>query len=147
MNEINYTEPTLDNQKEFLDNLDLLVDTIYIQFKATKIYLKILSIDENRKENSVKSFNYEEQKLLEREIHTHFPIFMNKLKKFCTTLTKTERLICCLSLRFHPHTVCLCMGYNNTLTFKTHKHNIKKKMVELSGNQFLFDFIFKPATN
>ncbi|MDR2805411.1 MAG: hypothetical protein LBB85_07195 [Dysgonamonadaceae bacterium] len=143
MNEVEYMELIRDNQKELLTLLEWSVDIIFERFQTTPIYHKILHLDKRRQDKDVKSFSYAEQKLLECEIHTLFPVFINNLKKCCSPLTEKELLICCLSLRLHPHTVSLCMGYNDAFALKTHKHNIKRKMVELSKNQFLFDFIFQ----
>ena len=132
-----------DIQKDLRNQLDWSISIMYARFRSTKSYTKMLFLDNHRKENSPKSLNYKEQEQLEVEINTCFASFIGHLKKYCPLLTKTERFICCLYLlRFPPLTISLSLGYSNTNCIKTHKNRIKKKMVELSDFQFLFDCIF-----
>ena len=132
-----------DARKELLSLLEWSVNIMYERFSSTKIYSKILLLEENRKKPDIKTFNYKEQRELEFEINNCFTPFIGNLKKYCPYLTKKEILICSLFLRFHPLTISLCIGYNNTNCIKTHKNRIKKKLIELSNHFFLFDFIFK----
>ena len=135
---------TRDIQMDLLNLLDWSISIMYERFSSTKIYPKILLLDKHRKERSIKAFDYNEQKMLVTEMHRCFASFIKQLKKYCPSLTKMERMICCLSLRFPPLTVSLCFGNYNTNCIKTHKNRIKKKMLELSDFKFLFDFIFSP---
>ena len=137
------TEVIRYNQKELLKLLDWSVSVMYDKFGKTKMYPKILSFEKQKKGKDLKPLDYGEQEKLAIALHACFAPFLENLQKFCSCLTKLERLICCLALRFSPLTISLCMGYENTDCFKTHKSRIKKKMVELSDYAFLFDFIFK----
>ena len=132
-----------DIQKDLLNLLDWSNNIMYERFRSTKIYAKIHFLHKHQKSSNIKALNYKEQEILEVEIYTCFASFIGNLKKCCSYLTKKELLICCLFLlRFSPLTISLSLGYDNTNCIKTHKNRIKRKMVECSGLQFLFDFIF-----
>ena len=128
-------------KKELIMLLKNITDIQYENFQKTAIYDKILCLDAQK--DIAKVLTYEEQTILENEIRLHFDSFLKRLKIMCSYLTDKESLICCLSLRFSFLTISKCLGYSNINNVKEHKYRIKKKMIEYTNNNFLFDFIFK----
>lgn len=121
------------SKKQLNDLLKLVVDIHYTTFQQTVIYSKM--------QNFINPFNYKEQRILEKEIHSHFALLTHCLRQQCPSLTKKELLICCLSFRFPMRIIGLCLGYTSTNNIRQHKMRIKKKMIN-SDNSILFDCIF-----
>jgi hypothetical protein len=141
-NKIDYTELITANKKELLVLLEQMISLIYGKFQKASIYSKILYIEKHQDEKNIKAFNYNEQIILQKKINDYFSPFIEHLKRCCPDLTPKEIFICCLAVSFSQMTISLSMGYHNTDSVKTHKCRIKKKMVELTSNQFLFDVVF-----
>jgi hypothetical protein len=101
----NYQQLVRYNKVRLIELLRLIGDLHYDNFQRTNIYSKIVTLE--------RSFTYEEQGILEKEIKCYFNILIENMQKNCPALTLTEILICCLSLRFSVKTISLCFGYSN----------------------------------
>ena len=123
------------NKKRLIELLNPIVDIHYVHFQETTIYSQIPQL--------IRTFSYVEQDLLEKEIQSHFSVFIHNLSQLCPAITRTEIIICCLSFRFPMKIIGLCLGYNSTNSIRQHKFRIRNKMTVDSDNSFLFDFIFK----
>ena len=131
----NYLQLIQYNKKRLIELLIPIVDIHYFNFQQTVIYSKIPDL--------IRTFNYTEQDILEKEIHCHFTVFIHNLSQLCPAITRKEIVICCLFLRFPLKTISLCLGYTSTNSIRQHKFRIKNKMTVNSDSSFLFDFIFR----
>jgi len=121
-------------KKQLIKLLISIVDIHYVHFQNTEIYSKLSNLN--------RTFNYNEQDTLEKEIQSHFADFIRNLLWQCPAITRKEILICCLSFRFSMVIIGFCLGCSSTDTIRQHKFRIKNKMTVDSDNSFLFDFIF-----
>ena len=122
------------NKENLIELLKSILNIHYENFRQIAIYAKIKDLSQ--------SLNYEEQRILEDEIQSHFICFTHNLRQLCPAITRKEIFICCLSFYFSMKTIALCFGYTSTNTIRQHKIRIKNKMTVDSDNAFLFDFIF-----
>jgi len=88
------------NKKQLIVLLDPIVDIHYANFQQTEIYSKIHGL--------TRTLNYAEQDVLGKEVRNHFGTFIYDLSRLCPKITRTEIIVCCLSLRF-PIKKSLCV--------------------------------------
>jgi len=145
-NSINLEDYQKQIQKNKADLTLLLNQIIDLQckiFKRTKIFTRILELDQQKEGKKSKDIlNNKEQEILKQEINNIFGTVIDNLQGSYPALTDDDLLLCCLSFLKLPNiTIGMCFGSADTNKIKQRKFRIKDKMNGRDRDS-LFNFIF-----
>ncbi len=142
--ELNQLDELIESKKCYSIQLTFLPYLIQADlFKETSLYTEIQTLGRQTKNTDARVLNYNKQEQLRTELQKFFPTFVSDLNTRASKLTEKDIQLCCLSLLpINNFTKALCFGSTDTNIIKQRKFQIRKKMLDDSYCQLLFEFIF-----
>ncbi|WP_163175527.1 MULTISPECIES: tetratricopeptide repeat protein [Bacteroidales] len=114
-------------------------------FYDKPIYKKIRKFDNQKDSENINLLPLKDRIELFGIIKNVYSDLFENLKTNCPSLTEEDLIFCCLSkMNFNLPLICACTGYPRTASARQRRYRIKKKMIEHSANENLYNFIFQP---